>query len=68
MIHKELQSYGFSKTAEQVKSDLITLIHKLGFYEYFEAQKVVVKTLSSGYGGKNFSWTASSYMHLNSAK
>ena len=68
MIHKGLQNYGFDDTAEIVKSDLNTLIHKLGFFEYFEAQKGVAETLTSGYGGNNFSWTASSYIHLNSVQ
>jgi len=64
MIHKGLLDYGFQQTAETVKSDLINLIEKLGFYEYFEAQKNVADTLAKGYGGNNFSWTASSYIHL----
>lgn len=65
MIYHGLKNYGHAETAEIVKSDLNTLIHKLGFYEYFEAQRDVVKTLDKGYGGNNFSWTASSYIHLN---
>ena len=65
MVHKGLKTYGYEHTAEIVKSDLNTLIHKLGFYEYFESQKDVVETLTKGYGGNNFSWTASSYIHLN---
>ncbi len=65
MVHKGLLEYSFDETAGIVKDDLITLIHKLGFYEYFEAQKEVVETLQKGYGGNNFSWTASSYIHLN---
>lgn len=68
MIHKGLLNYGYEDTAEIVKSDLTTLIHKLGFYEYFEAQKEVAATLTKGYGGNNFSWTSSSYIHLNSVK
>ena len=66
MIYKGLLHYNFADTADIVKNDLITLIHKLGFYEYFEAQKELVETLQKGYGGNNFSWTASSYIHLNS--
>ncbi len=66
MVYHGLLNYSFKETAELVKSDLITLIHKLGFFEYFEARKEVVETLEKGYGGDNFSWTASSYIHLNS--
>ena len=65
LVYQGLLNYDFNDTAEIVKSDLNTLIHKLGFYEYFEAQKHVVEKLDKGYGGNNFSWTASSYIHLN---
>lgn len=65
MIHQGLQNYGFEDTAEIVKSDFNTLVDKLGFYEYFESQKDKVASLSQGYGGQRFSWTASSYIHLN---
>lgn len=68
MIYKGLRQYSFNDTADVVKSDLITLIHKLGFFEYFEAQKEVVDSLQNGYGGSNFSWTASSYIHLNTVE
>lgn len=66
MIHHGLVHYGFDDTADLVKSDFNTLIQNLGFYEYFEAQKSVANSLTKGYGGSNFSWTASSYIHLNS--
>lgn len=65
MIHHGLKQYGYHDTADIVKSDLNTLIHKLGFYEYFEPQKHIVEQIDRGYGGSNFSWTASSYIHLN---
>lgn len=68
MIHQGLKSYGFRDTAETVKNDFIELVDKLGFYEYFEARKEVVKNLSRGYGGKDFSWTASTYIHLKTTK
>ena len=42
----------------------INLIEKYDFHEYFEAQKEVAKDLQSGYGGKDFSWTSSTIIHL----
>ncbi|MEO0472981.1 MAG: trehalase family glycosidase, partial [Bacteroidota bacterium] len=60
MIYHGLKAYGYPETAEIVKSDLLELVDKLGFYEYFEARKSLVPALSKGYGGSNFSWTASS--------
>ena len=59
LIYHGLNKYGFQETAKIVKSDLIELVEKLGFYEYFESQKSIVPSLSSGYGGSSFSWTAS---------
>ncbi len=64
MIHKGLLHYGQKELAEIVKSDLISLVTHLGFYEYFESEKTKVRSLTQGYGGGNFSWTASSILHL----
>ncbi len=62
MLYHGLKSYQFDDLAEIVKSDFITLVDKLGFYEYFESNKSDVENLSHGYGGGNFSWTASTYL------
>ncbi|MEM1054141.1 MAG: trehalase family glycosidase [Bacteroidota bacterium] len=64
MIYQGLQRYGFTDTARIVRSDLIELISRLGFYEYFESQKSIVPTLSAGYGGGAFSWTAACALDL----
>ena len=64
MIHQGLRNYGYLKLAEIVRSDLIELVDKLGFYEYFEAEKSKAAILEKGYGGNNFSWTASSIIDL----
>jgi hypothetical protein len=64
MIYQGLKSHGYNDTANIVKNDLITLVEKLGFYEYFESQKSVANTLVSGYGGNNFSWTAACVLDL----
>lgn len=64
MIYKGLVQYGYNTTAEIVKNDLITLVEKLGFHEYFESQKLVADRLSKGYGGGNFSWTAACVLDL----
>ena len=64
MIYHGLKAYGFDKTAAVVKADLIELVQQLGFYEYFESQKSVVKNIKKGYGGDRFSWTASSIIDL----
>lgn len=64
MIYHGLKAYGFQQTADIVREDFIGLVSQLGFYEYFEAQKSVVNTIQKGYGGDNFSWTASSIIDL----
>ena len=62
MIAKGLKSYGHDDLAKIVKADLLELVEKLGFFEYFESNKKIVQTLNHGYGGDNFSWTASSVL------
>lgn len=64
MIHHGLKAYGFNETAQIVKEDLIHLVEELGFFEYFESEKSKIATLRSGYGGDNFSWTASTIIDL----
>ncbi|MEM6378463.1 MAG: trehalase family glycosidase [Bacteroidota bacterium] len=64
MIYHGLKNYGFEKTANVVKSDLIELVSKYGYYEYFEPQKSVAKHLTTGYGGNDFSWTAACALDL----
>ena len=64
MIYYGLKKYGFEDTARIVKSDLIELATKLGYYEYFESQKSLVENLSAGYGGSDFSWTAACTLDL----
>ncbi|GAB5555516.1 MAG: trehalase family glycosidase [Saprospiraceae bacterium] len=64
MIYHGLKNYDYNQTANIVKSDLIELVTKHGFYEYFEAQKSVAKNLTTGYGGNDFSWTAACALDL----
>ena len=54
MIYHGLKKYGFEKTAQITKSDLIELVSNHGFYEYFESQKSVAANLKAGYGGGDF--------------
>jgi len=60
MISEGFKSYGHHELSKLIKNDLIELVGKLGFYEYFESNKKRVSKLSKGYGGNRFSWTASS--------
>ncbi len=65
MIYEGLINYSYDELAQFVKNDLLDLIDKLGFYEYFESDKNKAKSLNRGYGGNNFSWTASTYLMFN---
>lgn len=58
LIYMGMKKYGFDKEAEQIRQDTLFFIEKYGFYEYFEPNKETNKTLSKGYGGNNFSWSA----------
>ena len=60
MISEGFKNYGYTDLSNIIKDDFIELVTKLGFYEYFESEKDKVKTLTKGYGGNRFSWTASS--------
>lgn len=64
MLYQGLKHYGHESTANIVKNDLISLVEKLGFYEYFESQKHVADKLEKGYGGHQFSWTAACALDL----
>ncbi|MEL7171006.1 MAG: glycoside hydrolase, partial [Bacteroidota bacterium] len=64
LVHAGLKRYGFHDTAQLVRDDLIHLVSTLGFYEYFEPQKSVAATLSTGYGGGDFSWTVACTLDL----
>lgn len=56
MIWKGLLQYEMYELAEQIRNSTINLVEKFGVYEYFNP---FIKTDSkTGYGGKNFSWTA----------
>ncbi|MEL6591765.1 MAG: trehalase family glycosidase [Bacteroidota bacterium] len=64
MIYHGLKAYGYPETAEIVRNDTIHLVDQFGFFEYFEAQKALADQIDKGYGGTEFSWTASSIIDL----
>jgi glycogen debranching enzyme len=58
MLYNGLRRYGFTAKADSVKEDIIELIRRFGFYEYYDPLKGV------GYGSKDFSWTAALFLDL----
>ena len=64
LIYRGLQRYGFDSISDKIKADTIELLTKYGFYEYFEPSIEINKSLSKGYGGKNFSWSAALFLDL----
>ena len=60
MIYHGLKQYQFQSEADFVRESLLSLVERFGFHEYFEAQRQVVEVSHGGYGGNDFSWTASS--------
>lgn len=67
MIAEGLDKYKFDKLAQIVRDDVIHLIREHGFYEYFESNKAAAANLDKGYGGDQFSWTASTMLELLNA-
>lgn len=64
LIYNGLMRFRLFECAEKVKEDTLQVVREQGFYEYFEPDKGKSKHLSSGYGGKDFSWTASLIIDL----
>jgi len=61
ILYNGLNQNGFHDIAQRVKADIIELIEKNGFYEYFDPRKEIS---NSGYGGYNFSWSAALVIDL----
>jgi hypothetical protein len=62
LLYHGLLRYGFQSTAAIVRQDLLDLVDHLGFHEYFEPRRSVADQQTKGYGGNNFSWTASTIL------
>lgn len=66
LVAEGLAAYGYGGLADIMQDDTMHLIAKLGFYEYFDARKSTTAAQSAGYGGDRFSWTASTFINMNS--
>lgn len=64
IIYRGLKKYGYHELGDRIKGDTIDLIEQHGFYEYFEPSKAKNVSLSTGYGGNNFSWSAALVLDL----
>lgn len=53
-----LARYGFDDKAESVRWDIVELVHRCGFWEYFDPFEGV------GYGTDEFSWTAALFLDV----
>ena len=56
MLYQGLKQYGFKGKAMSVMADILELIKRYGFCEYFDPFKGI------GYGTENFSWTAALFI------
>ena len=56
MLMEGLKRYGFDKKAMSVGTDIVELVMRSGFYEYFDSVD------GRGYGTDNFSWTAALFI------
>ncbi|RMG68304.1 MAG: glycoside hydrolase [Calditrichaeota bacterium] len=56
LLMQGLKRYGFKQKAMSVREDIIELVRRWGFHEYFDPFKGI------GYGTDNFSWTAALFI------
>lgn len=64
LIYRGLKKYGHLELAQKIKDDTLYLMKTYGFYEYFDPRKEVDASLTEGYGGANFSWSAALTINL----
>ncbi|WP_457640075.1 MGH1-like glycoside hydrolase domain-containing protein [Persephonella sp.] len=58
MLFQGLKRYKFKQKAEHLEKTIIELPVRFGFYEYFDSK------YGTGYGTKDFSWTAALFIDL----
>jgi len=56
LLMRGLERYAFDEKAKSVRHDIIELVRRWGFHEYFDPFK------GTGYGTDNFSWTAALFI------
>ncbi len=61
LVARGLQEQGHSELAERIRADSLALFENAGFHEYFHPNT------GAGLGGKDFSWTAATYLHWMTA-
>ena len=52
MLAEGLERYGFADKAAAVRQDIVELVQRFGFHEYFDPYE------GRGYGSDSFSWSA----------
>jgi len=58
MLFRGLKRYSFKQKAEHLEKTILELPMRFGFYEYFDSK------YGTGYGTKDFSWTAALFIDL----
>ena len=58
MLAQGLRRYGYTLKADSLQKDLLQLPLRFGFYEYFDSFD------GTGYGSRDFSWTAALFIDL----
>jgi hypothetical protein len=67
LIYHGLERYGFHEKAEAVRQDVLSLVSRFGFREYFSPYRDPDRGAIGGFGGFDFSWTAALYIDLVAA-
>jgi neutral trehalase len=58
LLMRGLERYGFEKEAERLRSTIIELVRRTGFFEYFDP------LTGEGHGSDFFSWTAALFLEV----
>ncbi len=56
LLRHGLERYGFTEKADRVREDVLELVRRWGFHEYFDPYQ------GTGYGTDDFSWTAALFI------
>lgn len=64
LIHQGLRRHGFARQAAGARADMLELVRRHGFFEYFHPRRDLPAGERGGYGTGDFSWTAALTLDL----
>jgi hypothetical protein len=64
LLHHGLKRYGFAREAAKVRADIIELVLRHGFHEYFQPRQRLARGETGGFGEGAYSWSAALFLDL----